>query len=300
MVKLVIRKEQGQARYYTEFLEENIGLEMTLIPDGTFLMGSPDDELERRKNESPQHRVTVPSFFIGRYPITQAQWRVVAGWEPVERELDPDPSHFKDDPKEIPLPSPLKRGRPDKYESMIQTFSRWNRPVECVSWYDAKEFCVRLSQRTKKDYRLPTEAEWEYACRAGTTTPFHFGKIITTDYVNYDGNYTYGESPKGEYREQTTPVGYFQVANAFGLYDMHGNVYEWCEDDYHDSYENAPTDGSAWLSTDASTTKIRRGGCWSYDPDYCRCAYRNYYYFADYRFNNIGLRVVRVAPRILP
>jgi formylglycine-generating enzyme required for sulfatase activity len=298
MVKLVIRKEQRQAQYYTEFLEENVGLEMTLIPSGAFLMGSPEDELDRNDDESPQHRVTVPSFFMGRYPITQAQWRIVAGWEPVERELDPDPSHFKDDPKEIPLPSPLKRGRPDKYESTINTFSRWDRPVEKVSWHDAKEFCVRLSQRTKKEYRLPTEAEWEYACRAGTTTPFHFGKIITTDYVNYNGNYTYGESPKGEYREQTTPVGYFQVANAFGLYDIHGNVYEWCEDDYHKSYENAPTDGSAWLSSNKITTKIIRGGSWHLLPLYCRSAFRDY----DTPGGNvsIGLRVVSVAPRILP
>lgn len=279
MVKLVIRKEQKQARYYTEVLSENVGLDMTLIPGGTFLMGSPEDEPERRKNESPQHRVTVPSFFIGRYPITQAQWRVVAGWEPVERELHPDPFKFKEKPAK-------------------GAFSRWDRPVERVSWYDAKEFCARLSQRTKKEYRLPTEAEWEYACRAGTTTPFHFGKIITTDYVNYNGNDTYGESPKGEYREQTTPVGYFQVANAFGLYDMHGNVFEWCEDDYHNSYENAPTDGSAWMRDDKAT-KIKRGGSWYLNPNNCRCAFRSYFN-PDLRNILIGLRVVRVIPKILP
>jgi formylglycine-generating enzyme required for sulfatase activity len=287
MVKLVIRKEQRQARYYTEFLAENIGLDMTLIPGGTFLMGSPDDEPERNNNESPQHQVTVPSFFMGRYLITQAQWRVVAGWEPVERKLDNNPSRFQEEPTK-------------------GAFSRWDRPVENVSWYDAKEFCARLSQRTKKDYRLPTEAEWEYACRAGTRTPFHFGKIITTEYVNYNGNYTYGESPKGEYRQQTTPVGYFQIANAFGLYDMHGNVFEWCEDDYHESYENAPTDGSAWLSNSKTAwlsnsknnTKIRRGGSWLFNPLDCRCAYRSYS-IPDYRFFYIGLRVVRVAPRIL-
>ncbi|WP_446340919.1 formylglycine-generating enzyme family protein [Coleofasciculus chthonoplastes] len=286
MVKLVIRKEQGQARYYTEFLEENIGLEMTLIPGGTFLMGSPEDEPERNNNESPQHRVTVPSFFMGRYPITQAQWRVVAGWEPVERELDLEPSYFKEDP-----PKKLD-------EFKLKAFSRWDRPVERVSWYDAKEFCARLSQRTKKEYRLSTETEWEYACRAGTTTPFHFGKIITTDYVNYNGNYTYGESPKGEYRGQTTPVGYFKVANAFGLYDMHGNVFEWCEDDYYDSYENAPTNGSAWLSKYKNNTKIRRGGSWRYYPLNCRCAYR-YGFNPDFKSAYIGLRVVRVAPSSL-
>jgi len=289
MVKLVIRKEQRQAQYYTEVLSENIGLEMTLIPGGTFLMGSPDDEPERNNNESPQHQVTVPSFFLGRYPITQAQWRIVAGWEPVERKLDNNPSRFQEEPTK-------------------GSFSRWDRPVENVSWYDAKEFCARLSQKTQKQYRLPTEAEWEYACRAGTKTPFHFGKIITTDYVNYNGNYTYGENPIGEYRKQTTPVGYFQVANAFGLYDMHGNVREWCEDDYHGewredkyhaSYENAPTDGSAWLSNDISATKILRGGSWRTFPNHCRCANRNNL-FPDLRDSYIGLRVVRVIPRILP
>ncbi|MEQ8541459.1 MAG: formylglycine-generating enzyme family protein, partial [Coleofasciculus sp. D1-CHI-01] len=161
----------------------------------------------------------------------------------------------------------------------------------------SKEFCVRLSQRTKKEYRLPSEAEWEYACRAGTTNPFHFGKIITTDYVNYDGNYTYGESPKGKYREQTTPVGYFKTANAFGLYDMHGNVFEWCEDDYHHSYEKAPTDGSAWLN-DKYTSKIIRGGSWDNRPNFCRCAFRYFNEFV-YGLKYIGLRVVGVAPRIL-
>mgnify|MGYP001095560674 CR=1 FL=1 len=307
MVKLVIRKEQRQARYYTEVLSENIGLEMTLIPSGTFLMGSPEDELKRDNSESPQHQVTVPSFFMGRYPITQAQWRVVAGWEPVNRELNPDPSCFKEDLKELSLLSPLKSDRPENSprfvpqgksdESMLNAFSRWNRPVECISWLDAKEFCVRLSQRTKKEYRLPSEAEWEYACRAGTTNPFHFGKIITTDYVNYDGNYTYGESPKGKYREQTTPVGYFKTANAFGLYDMHGNVFEWCEDDYHHSYEKAPTDGSAWLN-DKYTSKIIRGGSWDNRPNFCRCAFRYFNEFV-YGLKYIGLRVVGVAPRIL-
>ena len=217
-------------------------------------------------------------FFIGRYPITQAQWRVVAGWEPVERKLDNNPSRFQEEPTK-------------------RSFSRWDRPVENVSWYSAKEFCARLSQRTKKEYRFPTEAEWEYACRAETTTPFHFGKIITTDYVNYNGNYTYGESPEGEYREQTTPVGYFQVANAFGLYDMHGNVYEWCEDDYHDSYKNAPTDGSAWTS-DKNTTRILRGGSWDFYPNNCRCAYR-YYDFPGFSSFSFGLRVVGVAPSSL-
>ncbi|NEO21280.1 MAG: formylglycine-generating enzyme family protein, partial [Moorea sp. SIO4A5] len=126
---------------------------MVAIPEGSFIMGSPETEEGHTNDESPQHRVTVTSFFMGKYPVTQAQWQAVAALPQVNRELEPDPSHFK--------------GK--------------NRPVEQVSWYDAVEFCERLSQYTKRPYRLPSEAEWEYACRAGTTTPFHFGETITTD-----------------------------------------------------------------------------------------------------------------------
>jgi formylglycine-generating enzyme required for sulfatase activity len=273
--QVIIRRQQGQAQYYTEKLDNEIGLDMISIPGGIFLMGSPENELERFESESPQHEVIVPNFYMGRYPITQAQWRVVAQWEPVERKLDPDPSHFK-----------------EPYEGQ----ERWNRPVENVSWNDAKEFCARLSKRTKRNYRLPTEAEWEYACRAGTKTPFHFGETITTDLANYDGNSVYGQGIKGEYRQQTTPVGYFQVANAFGLYDMHGNVWEWCEDDWHPNYEGAPTDGSAWLSSNKKTSKVRRGGSWLDYPWDCRSAFRNSF-GPGFRNGYIGFRVVRVAPR---
>jgi formylglycine-generating enzyme required for sulfatase activity len=121
---------------------------MMLIPAGAFMMGSPEDEPERSPHEGPQHLVSVASFFLGKYPVTQAQWRVVASFPQVERSLDLDPSHFKGD----------------------------MRPVEKVSWEEAIEFCARLSEYTKRQYRLPTEAEWEYACRAETTTPFHFGE----------------------------------------------------------------------------------------------------------------------------
>ena len=284
MARLIIRQQQRQAQYYTEDLGDGIELDMILIPGGQFLMGSPENELERLESEGPQHQVNVPSFFMGKYPITQAQWRVVAEWEQVERELDANPAHFKD------------RSDSDR------------RPVEKVSWYDAKEFCARLSQKTKRDYRLPTEAEWEYACRAGTTTPFHFGETITTDLANYRGTDweyegkvypgNYGRGIKGIFREETTPVEYFHFANAFGLYDMHGNVFEWCSDDYHDSYEGAPKDGSAWLSSNKNTTKIVRGGSWSHQASYCRSAYRyNYYCYPVVRDSYIGLRVVRAAPR---
>ncbi|MEM9091203.1 MAG: formylglycine-generating enzyme family protein, partial [Cyanobacteria bacterium P01_F01_bin.53] len=184
---LILRRTPATARYYTEPLDnlgEAIPLQMLLMPEGSFLMGSPKDERERQDREGPQHTVIVPPFFMGRYPITQTQWRVVATTMPqVKRELKPAPSSFKGD----------------------------NRPVESVSWYDAVEFCERLAQKTGRPYRLPSEAEWEYACRAGTTTPFHFGKTITTDVANYYGEATYANGPGGEYRKETTPVDAFDM-----------------------------------------------------------------------------------------
>ncbi len=234
----LITRSQGANWGYTESLSQDIGLEMVAIPEGSFLMGSPKGEPESDNSERPQHEVRLQPFYLGRYPITQAQWRIVAGYERVARELDLEPSRFKRD----------------------------NRPVENIRWQDAEEFCRRLSAKTGKDYRLPSEAQWEYTCRAGTTTPFHFGKIITTDLANYNGNYSYNDSPKGKYREQTTEVGSF-LANAWGLCDMHGNVWEWCADDWHGDYTGAPSDGSAWLENDKSdqnkADKLLRGGSWN-------------------------------------
>ena len=163
-----------------------------------------------------------------------------------------------------------------------------NRPVECVSWNNAVNFCQKLSQKTGKNYKLPSEAQWEYACRAGTKTPFYFGESITLDLVNYDGNYAYAAAPKGQYRKQATDVGTFPP-NAFGLYDMHGNVCEWCEDDWQENYINASINGSALISL--SNIKLLRGGSWTYNPENCRSAYRNHNYLDNYH-NNIGFRVV--------
>jgi formylglycine-generating enzyme required for sulfatase activity len=251
---------------------------MMQIPAGTFLMGSPADELERLESEGPQYEVTLSQFFMGKYPITQAQWRVVAALPQVDRELQAAPSSFKGD----------------------------LRPVENVFWYDAVEFCDRLTILTNRQYRLPTEAEWEYACRAGTTTPFHFGETITTDLANYRGtdnkkrklSGSYGDGPKGEYREETTPANQFEGANAFGLCDMHGNVYEWCQDHWHDNYKGAPTDGSAWIEGGDSERRILRGGSWISNPRNCRSAYRDFDE-PDGRFSGSGFRVVCSAPRAL-
>jgi formylglycine-generating enzyme required for sulfatase activity len=198
-------------------------------------------------------KVKVSPFLMGRYPVTQAQWRAVASLAKVERDLNPEPSYFKGD----------------------------SRPVEQISWYEAVEFCQRLSRATGKEYRLPSEAEWEYACRAGTETPYHFGQKIFPALANYI------ETARG----RTTPVGRFQVANAFGLYDLHGNVWEWCEDHWHDDYKGAPTDGRAWLSDNENNYRLLRGGSWNYYPLFCRSAdrFRN---FPDYWYYDIGLRVV--------
>jgi len=248
---------------YIETLAENINLEMIAIPGGEFLMGAPETEEDSRDYERPQHRVKVPSFYMGRYPVTQAQWRIVASWEQVNQNLNPDPSGFKSD----------------------------NLPVEQVSWNDAQEFCARLRQRFQREYCLPSEAQWEYACRARTTTPFHFGETLNTDVANYNGNYTY--------RKTTTAVVSLGAANAWGLCDMHGNVWEWCQDDWHGNYEGAPDDGSAWVDKNNSTSvKVRRGGSWYEYLSDCRSASRRSY-SRGYGSYIVGFRVACPSPRAL-
>ncbi len=201
------------------------------------IANSEGSEKGRSVDESPQHQVTVSPFYMGKFVVTQAQYEAIMG---------KNPSRFKGN----------------------------KRPVERVFWHDAMEFCQKLSQKTGRTYRLPSEAEWEYACRAGTTTPFYFGETITTNLANYNGNYTYASAPKGEYRKQTTDVGAFPP-NAFGLYDMHGNVWEWCQDTWHDNYNDAPTDGSAWIENDNNYLRVLRGGDWYLNSSICRCADRN-------------------------
>ena len=164
--------------------------------------------------------------------------------------------------------------------------------MEQVSWNECVKYCMRLSTRTGRPYRLPSEAEWEYACRGETKTPFAFGKTLTTELANYDRNYTYADGPKGRYLEKTTPVGTFP-ANTFGLYDMHGNVYEWCMDHWHRDDDEAPDDGSAWLgsSSKPDAARILRGASWFSPPRMCRSAYR-YYDAAGTRLSFIGFHVV--------
>ena len=261
----VIKEDKHSGLYHIELLSDEVSLELVQIPGGSFMMGSPGGE--GIYFEKPQHKVTVNSFFIGKYPVTQEQWKAIASLPKVNRYLDPDPSRFKGD----------------------------DRPVEAVSWYEAEEFCARLSKKTGREYRLPSEAEWEYACRARTTTPFYFGETITGELANYDAGKTYASELPGEYRDKTTTVGSFSP-NAFGLYDMHGNVWEWCADPWHNNYEGAPSDGSVWETGGDKIYRLLRGGSWVSRPDFCRSAFRDLS-FPDDGNDLLGLRVVRVAPR---
>ncbi|MBO1347756.1 MAG: formylglycine-generating enzyme family protein [Hormoscilla sp. GUM202] len=252
-------RQRLQAEYLRQSLGNGVTLDMVSIPGGTFMMGSPASEKGRwYDSEGPQHRRTITPFFMGKFAVTQAQWLAV---------MNSNPSNWKGE----------------------------NLPVENVSWNDAVEFCQRLSRQTGRDYRLPSEAEWEYACRASTTTPFHFGETITTDLANYNSDYTYADGPKGIYRQKTTPVGSFGVANAFGLYDMHGNVWEWCADPWHENYQGAPSDGRVWQSGGDDSRRMRRGGSWDNNPIHCRSAFRNRD-SSDYKYSSFGLRVASSSP----
>ncbi|MGK7894189.1 MAG: SUMF1/EgtB/PvdO family nonheme iron enzyme, partial [Xenococcus sp. (in: cyanobacteria)] len=274
----IVERSDKQAKFFKEDLGNDVNLEMVFIPGGQFMMGTKDEEIERLvkkfnselfRREKPQHEVTIQPFFVGKYPITQAQYQEVMGQ---------DPSIF-------PLQCTSLFSNVD-----IKKCGSYQLPIEQVSWEDADEFCQRLSKQTGKEYRLPTEAEWEYACRAGTTTPFNFGEMITNELANYRGSSTFAKEPKGK----TTPVGSFPP-NAFGLYDMHGNVWEWCQDNWHGNYEGAPDDGSVW-SSGKSNLFVIRGGSWGGNSFNCRSAYRSYY-GRGFRDNDIGFRVMCVVPR---
>ena len=254
-----------------------VSLDMVAIPGGTFTMGSPESEALRDSDESPQHRVTIPDFFMGRYEVTQAQWFAVMG------------SDYN------------ANGWQERWRSLDSNFKGDNLPIVRVSWDDAQEFIQRLNRLTGKTYRLPTEAEWEYAARAGTTTPFSYGDNITPSVVNYDGNYPYGNAPKGEYRVVTIEVNSL-YPNPWGLYHIHGNVWEWVQDQYHDSYANKPStlvsDGSnPWITNTnalaSNDLRVLRGGSWFNVAWSSRSANR-YRGNRDLRYDFNGFRVVLV------
>jgi formylglycine-generating enzyme required for sulfatase activity len=296
---ITIKSLDCQAYYYDEILKsqaqpQDLSIRMIYIPSGQYWMGSESDK-DGYHNEKPQHLVTVRAFYMSQTLITQAQWQAVAALPQEAIELDPNCAGFKGN----------------------------SLPVEKVSWREALEFCARISRYTGRNYRLPSEGEWEYACRAIVNPealgekgkkkpvypPFHFGETLTGKLANYDATRAYQEEKAGEYRKQTTPVRIF-LPNAFGLYDMHGNVLEWCLDPWHRSYEGAPEDSRVWdeknnenyyqnildnisvLIKDART-HVLRGGSWFDNPRNCRSAFR---LDNDYRvwrgFDNVGFRLV--------
>ena len=228
----------------------SLGMKFVWIPPGNFMMGSPKEEKLPNDNQT-QHKVTLTKgFYMGVYTVTQEQWKEIMG---------KNPSFFKGEK---------------------------NLPVEQVSWDDCQDFIKKLREKDKKAYRLPTEAEWEYSCRAGTKTPFHFGETISTEQANYNGDFTYGNGKKGVYRKKTTPVGSFP-ANAWGLHDMHGNVWQWCQDWYGDYPQKDVVDPTG---PEKGQYRVLRGGSWHFSPEYCRSAIRVRDEPGN-RSNNYGLRV---------
>jgi len=230
----VIAWTHHTAEEFTEDLGNDVNLDMVLIPAGMFQMGSPHNF--GNPDEHPQHFVTIKSFSMGKFLVTQGQWKTIMGKLPLCR--------FKGD----------------------------QLPVERVSWGDAQKFCQRLSKKTGRNYRLPSETQWEYACRAGTNTPFSFGETLTTDFANYVGEHTYRDEPRGIYFHATNEGGKFPP-NAFGLYDMHGNLWEWCADSWLDDYSTSPREGSAFQKYD-HPYGVARGGSWHEPPQNCRSATR--------------------------
>ncbi len=274
------RKER--ARFYIESLGGGNNLEMVEIQSGAFVMGSQLTELEQIEShysrglskesrpelhtrllwETPQSTIKVAGFYLSKFEVTQAQWRAVAALPKISRELISDPSGFKGG----------------------------NRPVEQISWEDAVEFCARLSAATGRRYRLPTEAEWEYACRAGTNWQFNLGETVDPDWVNYNGKLPYAAAPKDTFRQQTVPVGSLSVANAFGLYDMHGNVWEWCLDNWRENYSE-PQSNSNQAQDTVTDLRALRGGAWDSAAGECRSSGRKQAQ-SPIRMNNIGFRVL--------
>jgi uncharacterized protein (TIGR02996 family) len=279
------RKQKLGERRLRELLEEGVrpplpilsaaGLELMLIPAGRFWMGSLEGEPGRHRDEDPRHRVGISrAFYLGVYPVTQGQYQRVMG---------NNPSHF---------------AASGEGSALVRELDTSRLPVESVSWNDAQDFCKRLSRLASEQaagrlYRLPTEAEWEYACRACTTSLFCFGDDLTSDRANIDGNLPEGDLPRGPFLQRTSPVGSYPP-NAFGLYDMHGNVWEWCADWFDDAwYPVSPQVDPR--GPEEGTRRALRGGSWYYGARICRSAYR-YRYEPDARHNDFGFRVAMTPP----
>ncbi len=272
-------ERQIEAGSGESFKDAPFAPEMVVVPAGEYMMGSPAGvlglfgrEAGRSSDEGPQHRVNIGQpFAVGCYAVTFAEWDAAQADKDWQRITGVEPRKPSD-----------------------QGWGRGDRPVINVSWEDAQAYVKWLQEKTSKEYRLLSEAEWEYAARAGTTTPFWWGKAITPDQANYDGKYTYdGGGKKGEYRQKTVPVKSFQP-NPWGLYQVHGNVWEWVEDCKNSDYNGAPSDGSAWTTGDGSL-RVLRGGSWVSDPGWLRAASR-YWDQPVFRNYRLGFRVSRTLP----
>jgi formylglycine-generating enzyme required for sulfatase activity len=264
--------------------------DMVVVPAGTFAMGSPNNERARDANEGPRHRVTVKAFALGKFEVTVDQFAAFVG----------DTGHDMGSSCDIWLDGKwdLRPGYSFRNPGFAQSGSH---PAACLSWDDAKAYLAWLSRKTEAGYRLPTEAEWEYAARAGTATRFHFGNDAK-DYCRYGngadqaarnsvlGAKAWSVLACSDGHAYTAPVGSY-AANAFGLHDTLGNVFEWTEDCWNESFTGAPSDGSAWTSGDCGT-RVQRGGAWGYPPDYLRTAVRGRQP-QGYRYVNAGVRVAR-------
>ncbi len=231
---------------FRDDLGNGIYMEMVRIPSGRFALGSPPNEIGRRENESPISEVQVPAFYMAKFAVTQEQWVAMMGINPA------------------------------MFRENLQA------PVENISWLEAQDFCRKLAERSQHLYRLPSESEWEYACRAGTNMAYHFGDSPAqlADYAWFADNANKRSHPVGQ-----------KVPNSWGLYEMHGGVWEWCEDVWHDNFNGAPADGSAWVSDGYSSRRVRKGGSWSNEARLCRAASREWHWQSD-RYNDIGFRVV--------
>jgi formylglycine-generating enzyme required for sulfatase activity len=263
------------------FKDHEVGPEMVVVPAGSFIMGSPDDEPQREGSESPRHEVTIAHpFAVARHAVTRGQFDAFVSAS--GHKTEGGALIWKDKWEHDPKASWRAPG-------FVQDDSH---PVVCIIWDDAKAYATWLSQITGKPYRLLSEAEREYVTRAGTTTPFWWGSSITPDQANYYGSLVYeGGGSKGKWRKSTVPVGSFE-ANPWGLYNVHGNVWEWCEDVYHDNYSGAPLDGSAWLQGEDASVRVARGGTWNGIPQILRAATRGGLTTA-HRYVNIGFRLLR-------
>jgi eukaryotic-like serine/threonine-protein kinase len=253
----VIDAPPSQAQIFQVDLGNGVSLSMVKIPSGKFLMGSPKTEEGCQPQEQPQHIVEIPEFYLGQTQVTQAQWAAIF---------------------------------PDK---AVKYSGNGQLPVHSIHWLDAIEFCDRLSKKTGHQYRLPSESEWEYACRGKTTTPFAYGDSLASSVVNHNGEHPYAQAPKGIFRQKATPVATF-APNLYGLYDLHGNLWEWCLDEWFDSYHGAPTDGSPRgniTARDGQQLRVVRGGSWFSHARICRAASRAGL-FALFKHDFYGMRVV--------